>query len=116
VCRRSSTHIIGLGIRGMCPHGNKCWLYFPEPDCPFYRATVFSHYAPSNVPAGNARLPTLCLVRCGPALAGLVSAALLWRTALCDAVDTLYSSLPIDRQICLETAWREHHVSMPSAA
>lgn len=69
-CRRSSTHIIGLGIRGMCPHGNKCWLYFPEPDCPFYRATVFSHYAPSNVPAGSARLPTLCLVRCVPTRAG----------------------------------------------
>ncbi len=54
----------------MCPHGNKCWLYFPEPDCPFYRATVFSHYAPSNVPAGSARLPTLCLVRCVPTRAG----------------------------------------------
>jgi protoporphyrinogen oxidase len=25
-------------------------MYFPEPDCPFYRATVFSNYSPYNVP------------------------------------------------------------------
>jgi len=60
---RSSTHIVGLGIRGECPHGSKCWLYFPEADCPFYRATVFSHYAPANCPLPDARLRTLCLVR-----------------------------------------------------
>ena len=59
----SSSHIIGVGIRGACPrragkgcmralphassaarnapgpspHGKKCWLYFPEDNCPFYR-------------------------------------------------------------------------------
>jgi hypothetical protein len=42
------------------PHGSKCWLYFPEDDCPFYRATVFSNYAEGNCPALDARLPTLC--------------------------------------------------------
>lgn len=41
------------GIRGACPHGKKCWLYFPEDDCPFYRTTVFSHYAQKNCPAGE---------------------------------------------------------------
>ena len=41
------------GIRGRCPHGLKCWLYFPEDDCPFYRTTVFSHYAKKNCPAGG---------------------------------------------------------------
>ncbi len=35
--QHSSSHIIGVGIRGNCPHGTKCWLYFPEDDCPFYR-------------------------------------------------------------------------------
>ena len=49
------------GIRGACPHGLKCWLYFPEDDCPFYRTTVFSHYAKKNCPADDAPLPTLCL-------------------------------------------------------
>ncbi len=60
----SSSHIVGIGLRGQCPHGLKCWLYFPEDNCPFYRTTVFSHYAPKNCPAPDARLPTLCLVGC----------------------------------------------------
>jgi len=55
----SSTHIIGLGLRGVSPHENKCWLYYPEDDCPFYRCTVFSHYAKANCPADDAVLPTL---------------------------------------------------------
>ena len=55
----STSHIIGLGIRGRNPHGTKCWLYFPEDNCPFYRATVFSNYGPGNVPAENKKLPTL---------------------------------------------------------
>lgn len=63
-CTHSSSHIIGLGIRGHCPHGTKCWLYFPEDDCPFYRTTVFSNYAKKNCPADDVQLPTLCLVRC----------------------------------------------------
>jgi hypothetical protein len=42
------------------PHGSKCWLYFPESDCPFYRATVFSNYAEANCPSAARRLPTLC--------------------------------------------------------
>lgn len=41
----SSSHIVGLGLRGSNPHTNKCWMYYPEEDCPFYRCTVFSHYA-----------------------------------------------------------------------
>ena len=57
----SSSHIVGIGIRGECPHGLKCWLYFPEDDCPFYRTTVFSHYAKENCPADGTPLPTLCL-------------------------------------------------------
>lgn len=35
--QHSSSHIIGFGIRGKSPHGSKCWLYYPESDCPFYR-------------------------------------------------------------------------------
>jgi protoporphyrinogen oxidase len=58
---RSSSHIVGIGIRGKCPHGTKCWLYYPEDDCPFYRTTVFSNYAEENCPNGDVELPTLCL-------------------------------------------------------
>lgn len=47
----SSTHIIGIGLHGSAPAhlAGKCWMYFPEDDCPFYRVTVFSHYSPHNV-------------------------------------------------------------------
>lgn len=48
----SSTHIVGIGLEGETPaHLNmKCWLYFPESNCPFYRVTIFSHYSPNHVP------------------------------------------------------------------
>lgn len=57
----SSTHVIGVGIRGNRPEriGDKCWLYFPEDDCPFYRATIFSNYSPYNQPQKEVKLPTL---------------------------------------------------------
>src|SRR5271156_535283 len=59
----SSTHVIGVGVRGERPEriGDKCWLYFPESDCPFYRATIFSNYSPNNQPAASDPLPTLQL-------------------------------------------------------
>ncbi|KAF1985459.1 UDP-galactopyranose mutase [Aulographum hederae CBS 113979] len=59
----SSTHVIGVGIRGERPEriGDKCWLYFPEDDCPFYRATIFSNYSPNNQPDQSKLLPTLYL-------------------------------------------------------
>jgi len=50
--RSSSTHVVGIGVHGSAgPHlAGKCWIYFPEADCPFYRVTHFSHYSPLNVP------------------------------------------------------------------
>jgi protoporphyrinogen oxidase len=51
--RHSATNIVGIGLKG-CPPPHlkkKCWMYFPESDTPFYRATVFSNYSPQNVPA-----------------------------------------------------------------
>jgi len=48
----SSTHIVGIGLNGTPPDAlaRKCWMYFPEKNCPFYRVTHFSHYSPDNVP------------------------------------------------------------------
>ena len=57
----SSSHIVGLGLRGVNPHDLKCWLYYPEDDCPFYRCTIFSHYAKANCPPDDTMLPTLRL-------------------------------------------------------
>ena len=50
--RFSSTHVIGIGMHGSAPPhlAAKCWMYFPENDCPFYRVTHFSRYSPNNVP------------------------------------------------------------------
>ena len=48
----SNSHIVGIGLKGEMPSklAKKCWMYFPESNCPFYRVTVFSHYSPNNVP------------------------------------------------------------------
>merc|ERR1711939_147376 len=57
----SSTHVLGVGIRGTLPSriGDKGWLYFPEDDCPFYRATIFSNYSPYNCPGEDVKLRTM---------------------------------------------------------
>lgn len=59
----STTHVIGVGVRGSRPEriGDKCWLYFPEDNCPFYRATIFSNYSPNNQPQPSKKLPTMQL-------------------------------------------------------
>jgi protoporphyrinogen oxidase len=48
----SSSNVVGLGLKGRPPKSlrTKCWMYFPEDNCPFYRVTVFSNYSPNNVP------------------------------------------------------------------
>lgn len=48
----STSNIVGLGLSGKPRDelANKCWMYFPEDNCPFYRVTVFSNYSPYNVP------------------------------------------------------------------
>lgn len=48
----STSNIVGLGLRGQPPPHlrTKCWMYFPEDNCPFYRTTVFSNYSNNNVP------------------------------------------------------------------
>lgn len=57
----STTHVVGVGIRGL-PTGSmkgSCWLYFPEDNCPFYRVTVFSNYSPNNCPQKDVKLKTI---------------------------------------------------------
>lgn len=47
----SSVHVIGVGLNGRAQEHlkTKCWMYFPEANCPFYRVTHFSLYSPNNV-------------------------------------------------------------------
>ena len=44
--------IVGLGFSGK-RIDPKCWMYFPEDNCPFYRVTNFHNYSPYNVPNGD---------------------------------------------------------------
>ncbi|PZH06932.1 amine oxidase [Streptomyces sp. NTH33] len=50
--RRTQVAMVGLGYRTPTADG-RSWLYFPQPDVPFYRATNFSKYAPANVPGSD---------------------------------------------------------------
>jgi protoporphyrinogen oxidase len=60
----SSSNIIGLGIEGQPPEAlrTKNWIYFPETNCPFYRATIFSNYAEANVPSPGSTWSLMCEV------------------------------------------------------
>ncbi|HEY6259510.1 MAG TPA: FAD-dependent oxidoreductase [Xanthobacteraceae bacterium] len=64
----SSCNIVGLGMRGRPKPdlATKCWIYFPEDNCPFYRATVFSNYSPANVPDPNQNWSLMCEVSESP--------------------------------------------------
>ncbi|MEA2060121.1 MAG: hypothetical protein U9P10_06330 [Thermodesulfobacteriota bacterium] len=64
----SSTHIAGLALKGNPPEhlNDKCWIYFPENDNPFYRVTVFSNYSPNNVPDINCSWSLMCEVSESP--------------------------------------------------
>ncbi|AJE03393.1 protoporphyrinogen/coproporphyrinogen oxidase [Geobacter pickeringii] len=44
--------IVGIGVEGE-RRDSKCWMYFPEDNCPFYRVTNFHNYSRWNVPNGD---------------------------------------------------------------
>ncbi|ACN16064.1 putative flavin-containing amine oxidoreductase family protein [Desulforapulum autotrophicum HRM2] len=62
--RYSSTHVVGLALKGSPPDAlaTKCWIYFPEDNSPFYRVTVFSNYSPNNVPDSDNQWSLMCEV------------------------------------------------------
>jgi protoporphyrinogen oxidase len=43
---------VGLGLKKSA-FSDKCWVYFPESNCPFYRITYFSNYSPNNTSSGE---------------------------------------------------------------
>ncbi|MEO8432250.1 MAG: FAD-dependent oxidoreductase [Acidobacteriota bacterium] len=45
----SGSAIVGVGVAKPAPT-TKCWIYFPEEDCPYYRVTYLSNYSPEVVP------------------------------------------------------------------
>jgi protoporphyrinogen oxidase len=66
--RYSSTYVIGVGLEGQPPPHlqTKCWMYFPECNCPFYRVTLFSNYSPNNVPDINRHWSLMAEVASSP--------------------------------------------------
>jgi protoporphyrinogen oxidase len=48
----NSVVIVGVGYEAPLAD-ERSWLYFPEGDVPFYRATNFAKYAAANVPGGD---------------------------------------------------------------
>jgi UDP-galactopyranose mutase len=45
----SGSHIVGVGLDRPA-NSSKNWIYFPEPDVPFYRVTYLSNYSPHLTP------------------------------------------------------------------
>ena len=48
----NEVYVVGVGYQAPL-RDDRSWLYFPGTDVPFYRATNFAKYAPSNVPDGD---------------------------------------------------------------
>jgi protoporphyrinogen oxidase len=47
--RHNGVYMVGVGYEAPLAD-DKSWMYFPEGNAPFYRATNFAKYAPANVP------------------------------------------------------------------
>ncbi|HZL36559.1 MAG TPA: FAD-dependent oxidoreductase, partial [Tepidisphaeraceae bacterium] len=57
--RHSGGYMVGVGIKQPCP-STKSWMYFPEGNCPFYRATYLSNYSPYMTPNKDRNYSLLC--------------------------------------------------------
>jgi protoporphyrinogen oxidase len=51
----SGSHIVGVGVDRPA-NSTKNWIYFPEPDVPFYRVTYLSNYSPYMTPGPDQTL------------------------------------------------------------
>lgn len=62
----SGGYMVGLGLKSRTPGGGtpdtKSWMYFPEDNCPFYRATYLSNYSPFMTPDKDNFYSLLCEV------------------------------------------------------
>lgn len=79
--RHTTVAMVGLGYRAPTTDV-RSWMYFPQPDVPFYRATNFSKYAPANVPGSDTRIFSSWMTE-----TSLPEGTHLDRAALIDACD-----------------------------
>ena len=54
----SGSHIVGIGV-DRPSDSDKNWIYFPEPEVPFYRVTYLSNYSPYLTPKAGQQLSLL---------------------------------------------------------
>jgi protoporphyrinogen oxidase len=103
--RHCGGHMVGIGIRRPCP-STRCWMYFPEGDCPFYRVTYLSNYSPHMTPDKDRYYSLLCETSTSefkpvnPAtiveetIRGLITAGLLDERERADIVSTWHHFAP----------------------
>jgi hypothetical protein len=97
--RHSGGYMVGVGIKQPCP-STKSWMYFPEGNCPFYRATYLSNYSPYMTPDNHTHYSLLCETSYSEfkpvdgsrivedTVQGLVNAGLISEKDRADIVDT----------------------------
>jgi protoporphyrinogen oxidase len=97
--RHSGSCIVGVGINQPSPT-TKCWIYFPEDNCPFYRVTYLSNYSPDVVPDATRQYSLLAEISRSPCktvdsarvvedtIQGMVNTRLLAESDRQDIIDT----------------------------
>jgi hypothetical protein len=95
----SGSCIVGVGIAQPSP-STKCWMYFPEDNCPFYRVTYLSNYSPDVVPDATRQYSLLAEISRSPCksvdstrvveetVQGMINTQLLQERDRDDIVDT----------------------------
>lgn len=59
--KHNSVFVGGIGLSETIPD-SRCWMYFPDQDCPFYRLTNFHNYSPHNTPVTGSGRALMCEV------------------------------------------------------
>jgi protoporphyrinogen oxidase len=97
--RHSGSYIVGVGIKQAAP-SKKCWMYFPESNCPYYRLTYLSNYSPEVVPDASTHYsllaeisrsefkPVNCQTVVDDTIQGLVNTRMISEKDRDDIVDT----------------------------
>jgi protoporphyrinogen oxidase len=97
--KHSGGYMVGIGLKQPCP-STKSWMYFPEDNCPFYRATYLSNYSKYMTPDNNTHYSLLCETSYSDhkpvngstivddTIAGLVNAGMLKDSDRKDIIDT----------------------------
>jgi UDP-galactopyranose mutase len=127
--RHSSSYIVGVGVNQPSP-STKCWMYFPELNCPFYRVTYLSNYSPDVVPDATRQYSLLAEISRSPVkpvdgarvvedtIRGMINTQLLQERDQDDIIDThviereyTYPTPGLERDAALATVlpWLESH-------